>query len=143
MSGGGIYGPIGKSVADIAPTHPQSSLPATLANRVGRDSDSSTSGDNRIRPRVCAWATQPSELGPESLIYWPRGRRTRSGFTASDGIRSARDLLTLDNAVENLGRRFKPAALFDARTLRAEDLAPRQVLGNEELDVHELQRLDN
>jgi hypothetical protein len=45
------------------------------------------------------------------LPYWARDRSIRSGFIASDGIRSARDLLTLDNAIENLSRRFKPAAL--------------------------------
>jgi hypothetical protein len=57
---------------------------------------------------------------------------------------SARDLLTLDDPAENLSRRFQTRRLFlDARALRAEDLAPRQVLGNEELDVDELQRFDN
>ena len=59
------------------------------------------------------WPAQPSKLGPEGLIYvqaW--GPAFRSGFTASDGIRSAPDLLTFANAVENLSRRFQPAALF-------------------------------
>lgn len=56
----------------------------------------------------------PASSAPESLIYRTGlgGRGIRSGFTASDGMRSARDLVTLHNAVEQLGRRFKPAALF-------------------------------
>lgn len=80
------------------------------------------------------------------LIYRtkPRDRCIRSGFTVSDGIRSARDLLTLDNPAENLSRRLQTRRLFfDARALRAEDLARRPVLGHEELDLHELQRFDN
>ena len=68
----------------------------------------------------------PASLVPE-LIYRtkPRDRCIRSGFTVSDGIRSARDLLTLDNPAENLSRRLQTrAASFLMSRARAEDASP-------------------
>ena len=56
------------------------------------NSDSPTSATNRpVSSEFVDEPRYPSELGLESLIYGAhsRGRRIWSGFTASDGIRSA------------------------------------------------------
>jgi hypothetical protein len=42
---------IGRSVAEIAPTHPKSNLPANVSEQHLRRTDSSTSCDSRVQQR--------------------------------------------------------------------------------------------
>jgi hypothetical protein len=100
-----------------------------LANRICRDSDSSDSADNGIRcPEYVHGRVRSRE---PDLAYWFRDR----------GIRSPRALITLDNAVENLSRRFQTGGSFLMPARFGLKIQPRgRLLANEEVDVHELLR---
>src|SRR5271165_80827 len=74
--------------------------PRMLPNNLCTDSYSVDSGNNGIRPSGYVHGRVRSR--EPDLAYWFRDR----------GIRSPRALITLDNAVENLSRRFQTGGSF-------------------------------
>src|SRR5271165_5855736 len=84
---------IGRSVAEVAPTHPKSNVPANVSKQMIQ------SRPNRpiagLVPRRFAWVapTQRARSRAPDPPNGPRDRCNWSGFTASKGMRSAGNLL--------------------------------------------------